>query len=563
MFLLGFMRKYRYSMLASISLSALNAALTLLLLAQINHLVNRGVGDHIGAPLLYGAGCLVALLAAGIVSQLVLSRLGGELVGYTRAELSRRFIELEYERLANRKHLIFGSLVEDIGRIAPLALLAPQLAYQLLLLLLYCGYLAFLSLPLFGVLMVCLSLVLVISTKISTAISNRFDALRQAEEMVFECFRAISEGKKEMTLNTGLATHFQGQVLAPAIAVAQARMTTAHRYIGFNNAWSITVSYASIFAVVYTGYAAFHLSVAVVTQFVVVALFLINPIGFITQALQQLATGLASVRHLQRVGLDLKNETEGKQVGVPSTASTKDVWQSIRAESLRYRYPNEADAGYELGPLNLEVYRGEMVFLTGGNGSGKSTLLLLLCGLITPQSGRVLIDGRPVEQELDSYRNRFAGVFGDFHLFSHVLDSEGQPADDDKINALLKRLKLESKVQAAEGKLSKLTLSTGQRKRLALLQCYAQDRDICFFDEWAADQDVGFREYFYESLLPELKAQGKTLLVISHDDRYFHVADRVVKLESGMVIDGGESADGLAQMLHVRELESDLVKQTG
>jgi putative ATP-binding cassette transporter len=177
-----------------------------------------------------------------------------------------------------------------------------------------------------------------------------------------------------------------------------------------------------------------------------------------------------------------------------------------------------------------------MVFFIGGNGSGKSTLLLLLCGLLRPSTGRLLIEGRAVQDELPRYRSRFGGVFGDFFLFPHVLDAVGQCLSDSQVDELLLRLKLHKEVQARQGKLSKLSLSTGQRKRLALLQCYAEDREICFFDEWAADQDAHSREHFYYVLLPELKRLGKTVLVVSHDDRYFHVADHIVKLDGGLVI---------------------------
>jgi len=70
-------------------------------------------------------------------------------------------------------------------------------------------------------------------------------------------------------------------------------------------------------------------------------------------------------------------------------------------------------------------------------------------------------------------------------------------------------------------------------KGLALLTCYLEDRPIYFLDEWAADQDPKFKEVFYYSLSPELKSRGKTVIAISHDDRYYGVADRVLTLESG------------------------------
>jgi putative ATP-binding cassette transporter len=86
-----------------------------------------------------------------------------------------------------------------------------------------------------------------------------------------------------------------------------------------------------------------------------------------------------------------------------------------------------------------------------------------------------------------------------------------------------------------DGVLSTVDLSQGQRKRLALMTAYLEDRPIYLFDEWAADQDPVFKEVFYLALLPELKARGKTVIVISHDDHYFHVADRILKLDYGKI----------------------------
>jgi putative ATP-binding cassette transporter len=82
-------------------------------------------------------------------------------------------------------------------------------------------------------------------------------------------------------------------------------------------------------------------------------------------------------------------------------------------------------------------------------------------------------------------------------------------------------------------------LSQGQRKRLALLTSLIEARPIHIFDEWAADQDPHYKEIFYSKLLPGLKAQGKTIIVVTHDDRYFHKGDRVVKLEDGKIVQSG------------------------
>ncbi|MFY9571046.1 MAG: ABC transporter ATP-binding protein, partial [Blastocatellia bacterium] len=99
----------------------------------------------------------------------------------------------------------------------------------------------------------------------------------------------------------------------------------------------------------------------------------------------------------------------------------------------------------------------------------------------------------------------------------------------------LARLELDNKLEINDGVLSTTNLSQGQRKRLALLTAYMEDRAVYVFDEWAADQDPLFKRVFYYHLLPDLKARGKMVLVISHDDQYYHVADRIVKLEYGKI----------------------------
>ena len=102
-----------------------------------------------------------------------------------------------------------------------------------------------------------------------------------------------------------------------------------------------------------------------------------------------------------------------------------------------------------------------------------------------------------------------------------------------RVDELLQRMGISGKTAFREGRFSNILLSTGQRKRLALVVSYLEDKPVYVFDEVAADQDPGFRAYFYETLLPELKRAGKTVVMVSHDDRYFHAADRVLQMDYG------------------------------
>jgi putative ATP-binding cassette transporter len=191
------------------------------------------------------------------------------------------------------------------------------------------------------------------------------------------------------------------------------------------------------------------------------------------------------------------------------------------------------DSRFTLGPIDLSVDEGEVLFIVGGNGSGKTTLAMLLLGLYEPSRGSIELNGVRVDRSnLDAYRRHFSAVFADFYLFEHLLGSD-QPHVVVQATHYLDQLGMAHKVRIEDGRFSTIDLSTGQRKRLALVSAYVEDRPIYLFDEWAADQDPAFKRVFYTELLPELKQRGKTVIVITHDDAYFSCADRVVKLRDG------------------------------
>ncbi len=186
--------------------------------------------------------------------------------------------------------------------------------------------------------------------------------------------------------------------------------------------------------------------------------------------------------------------------------------------------------------MNLSFFPGELVFVTGGNGSGKTTMIKLMTGLYAPDTGTILLDGKPItEENRDDYRQLFSVVFYDFFLFEELF---GLSTNNhlSKVGGYLAKLQLDHKVEIRDGKFSTIDLSQGQRRRLALLTSYLENRPICVFDEWAADQDPTFRDLFYHEFLPELKSKGKALIVITHDDRYYQMADRIIRLDYGKVI---------------------------
>jgi len=238
------------------------------------------------------------------------------------------------------------------------------------------------------------------------------------------------------------------------------------------------------------------------------------------------------MQKLERLGLTLHEGDASEKITRQLKAGAS--WQSVELVGVTHTYNREGEpGGFVLGPIDLTLEPGELLFITGGNGSGKTTLAKLLLSLYIPEEGEIYLDGKVLTDETrEQYRQLFSAVFSDFFLFESLfgLDSVHLDANARKY---LTQLQLDHKVKVEDGVLSTVDLSQGQRKRLALLTAYLEDRPIYLFDEWAADQDPLFKEIFYYQLLPELKARGKALIVISHDDRYYQVADRVIKLESG------------------------------
>jgi len=141
-------------------------------------------------------------------------------------------------------------------------------------------------------------------------------------------------------------------------------------------------------------------------------------------------------------------------------------------------------------------------------------------------------------------------------LFDRLLGNVSQE-NQDVINRLLVDLNLSEKVSISNGRFSTTSLSDGQRRRLALLVSFLEDKDLYVFDEWAADQDPMFKETFYHQVLPTLKNKGKAVVVISHDDRYFDVADKILVMENGQLIDCLTEADVIIKRTREKSIIQD------
>ncbi|MFL9985800.1 cyclic peptide export ABC transporter [Paraburkholderia sediminicola] len=367
---------------------------------------------------------------------------------------------------------------------------------------------------------------------------------RRREDALVRHFRALFDGAKELKLHRARMREFIDETLATNVEAVRVQRTRGYVLYAAAASWGSFIFFAFIGCVLFVLTRYLPVTPHVMSGYAMIFLYMIMPIEGLLSAIPNLSTARVALERVEQVNAELPIE---QTVAAPQATA----FESIVFEGVTHRYFREKENDvFTLGPVNLSFRPGELVYLIGGNGSGKTTLAKMIVGLYTPESGRILLNGKEVDEaQRDAYRQHFSVVFSDFFLFDTLLGIRLDNVDA-AAHALLEDLQLAHKVKIENGVFSTLELSQGQRKRLALLVSYLEDRPFYLFDEWAADQDPLFKDVFYRRLLPELKAKGKTVVVITHDDRYFHLADRYIKLDFGQVIEEGAGGAQPAAPFH-------------
>ncbi|MDJ0836976.1 MAG: cyclic peptide export ABC transporter [Acidobacteriota bacterium] len=365
------------------------------------------------------------------------------------------------------------------------------------------------------------------------------DKMREAVNRLMVRFGAVNHGNKELKLHYARAeAMFNREMRDSAEELLQ---TTRRRSIlgTIIGSWIRLMYFVFIAILVFVLPAQQQLDVITLVGYALVVMYIQQPVMALIGTRATFRAAGVAFDKTDEIGLELAagisvNPFEDKEDQLALIAGNEPFRElSLEGVQLTYR-PEDEERPFTLGPINLTVKAGEILFIVGGNGSGKTTLAKLITGLYVPQQGHITLNGKVIgEDDRLYYRQYFSAIFNDFYIFEHLLGLEGEGLNE-RAAGYLEELHLSHKVQIDEnGKLSTRNLSTGQRKRLALLTAYLEDRPIYLFDEWAADQDPEFKQVFYYKILADLKSRGKTVLVISHDDRYFETGDRIIKLTEG------------------------------
>jgi putative ATP-binding cassette transporter len=456
-----------------------------------------------------------------------------------RVELSRKVLMTPYRKLeALGKARLQAILTADITTVTLAAQMLPAVFANGIVILVCAAYIAWLSWTMFACFIAFFACGASAYYFAERWPRSGMRKVREQLDMVYRHFRSLLEGSRELQLNAARARHFIEQIVAPA---ARHYRTLFIRGMGgytlVNNAGS-SLFFIVIGLLLFVVPLWHPLPAGAGTTLTFLLLYLIQPIGDVLTALpaiSQSAIARARIRQLE-TDLDQSTPPAAAPAQPDPFASAVAGAPLLRFRAVRHRFPGlTEDRPFMLGPIDLQIGAGELIFVIGGNGSGKTTLAMLLLGLYEPEDGRIELNGVPVERNnIAHYRQHFSAVFADFHLFEELLGADQRDLDT-RATHYLDALGLAHKVRVEQGRFTTTSLSTGQRKRMALVSAYLEDRPVCLFDEWAADQDPAFKRVFYRELLPELKQRGKTVIVISHDDAYFDGADRVVRLTDGVL----------------------------
>jgi putative ATP-binding cassette transporter len=492
---------------------------------------------HAGAALgwLFLGLCLVTLLSR-VASQALLIRLSRRSVARLSLELSERILAAPLRQLEEMGPArLLALLTADVPAIAQGLQVVPTLGVNAVIVACCLAYLAWLSPAVLSSLLGLLVLGLLAQRLLGARALRALRRAREEGDSLFGQYRGLIEGLKELKTHRRRREAFLSGPLRDATEALERQNTRGQFLLALATGGGRFLFFGLI------GYLLFvqprltpGLEPSTLAGYVVALLFLMAPLQSFGPALPALLRARVALHKVQELGKSLVGPGAGAAEG---PGELGPAFATLGLVGVTHSYRRERDGtGFTLGPLHLALRPGEVVFVVGGNGSGKTTLVKLLVGLYRPERGEVRLDGVAVrEPAREAYRQLFTAVFSDCHVFEGLLGLE-RPALDSEALDYLVELHLEHKVGVADGVLSTTELSRGQRKRLALLTAYLEDRPVYVFDEWASDQDPLFKDVFYTKILPRLKERGKLVVAVTHDDRYFPQADRLIHLEEGKVV---------------------------
>lgn len=518
---------FLYAILGTIA--GLTSFLFIVLVNTVIDLLIKGIiPDEHNFIILFSMIILLFFISRRLLSQGIIE-LSQNIFWSIRKDIIGEIIKAPYLKVRELKEEIYAALTTDVNNITNASLIVIRFVSSIILVLTCFIYLAYLSLILFTISIICIGVGIIIYFKNTKTSNAQFLKVRNLEQDFMKGFNSILEGNKEIKINPNKGEDLFQSIISPVIIEGEYRNVNA--YIGYLNSQLISqlLFYCIIVIILVVIGNYFTIELGTIVSFVFALLYLLGPIVNIMLNIPILNRALISYNKLSLIKekLTFNDEVNYKDVSV---LKPKESFKTMTFQGYKYSYPYNS---FSIGPISLDIKANEIIFIYGGNGSGKTTFINTILTLYAPEEGTLTINNKKIqEHELKQTRKLFAPVFSDFYMFENFYGIES--IDKERVQKLLELFEIDHKVTFKKGKLSTTDLSTGQRKRVALIGAILEERPIIVLDEWAADQDPYFRKKFYTQIIHKIvKEENKTIIAITHDDNYYQEADKLFKMNYG------------------------------
>jgi ABC-type siderophore export system fused ATPase/permease subunit len=396
-------------------------------------------------------------------------------------------------------------------------------------------YLYFLS-PIYAGILTLLILILTTSLLVRNRIlDKRYDALRLIEIDYYKYLRDLLFGFKDIKMSKRKSRSIFEDYIIKNRQKFQS-IDRAIRRISSNGAFIANYTWYFVLGIILLILPKIvHLDTRNHSIFIVVLVYIIGPVSMVTGFFPFYSNLVSASKGFTSILSKVSNYSEEEIMD--GGKCQLDDFLSISLYDVSFRYDDIYQRRtFKLGPVDFTLKRGEVVFVIGGNGSGKSTFINLFAGLVKPDSGDIYYNEQIVtKDDLWDYRGRIAPVFIHEYLLTQNYEDLELSSKNEKYIEYLKMFRLDAVMTPDLIFQNKEQLSKGQQRRIALILALMTSKQILILDEWAVEQDPEFKEYFYLSIIPYLKRNQFTIIAVTHDEKYFSCADRVIKFVDGQI----------------------------
>ncbi|MBX3253268.1 MAG: cyclic peptide export ABC transporter [Chitinophagaceae bacterium] len=518
-------------------LGIFSGLLRFLFVALVSKVINNiQAGSYISVDYLYVyiflAIILSIILCRRRLSLIIIDR-SQTLFWKLRLKVISILLKADNEQLSSRKERIYSVVLHDIYVLTDTSFNLIEFFSALVLAISCFAYLSFISLHLF-IITVIVAVFGVALYYLTTQKNQRdFEKVRMLQNRFQSTFSSLLDGFKELYMEPQKGDFlFHHRITKIA---DDSYKTNIKAYTGFLNNQIIgqILFYILITSTLLVFSIVFNIPKNDLINFVFALIYLLGSLETIMIMIPNFMKAKVSANHLMSLCNELTTANFKNAASIQKIA--KSEFEIISISGLLFSYKGVADS-FEIGPVDFCIKKGEVIFIGGSNGSGKTTLVNSILGICTPSSGEIKLNNKLVNGDYYSYyRTAFSVIFSDFYLFDEIL-SNGI-FDYEKWEYYLGLFELTGKVNINDGVFSTTKLSAGQRKRLALVVALLEEKPVLVIDEWAADQDPFFRKKFYTEIIPILKIDGFSIIAITHDDMYYHCADKLFRMEEGRLVD--------------------------